>query len=217
METPCKSDESGYNETTRLWQENRAVSGLRPFEEVPVRAKPLPDVEYLRECFDYDPKVGILFWKARPRRHFPSEAGWIATNARFAGKRAGCSAKHRDATYIVVGINGEQILAHRIIWKMATGDDVDLVDHQDRDGENNRWINLRPATTPENHANSKRMITNTSGFKGVRRKREGGKFSFRVNKGTARIYRGDFNTAEEAHAAYCEAAQELFGEFWRPG
>jgi hypothetical protein len=51
--------------------------------------------------------------------------------------------------------------------------------------------------------------------KGVKVSRSG-RFSARLGPGGV-IHIGTFYSAEEAHAAYCEAARKHFGEFWHPG
>jgi hypothetical protein len=78
---------------------------------------------------------------------------------------------------------------------------------------NDQIGNLRPATQSQNLANSTLSSKNTSGYKGVRwdNRREHWTASIMVNyKGK---FLGSFNTAEEAHAAYCAAAKKHFGEF----
>lgn len=47
----------------------------------------LPDVAYLRECFDLDCSSGLLTWKVRPREHFRTARGWRTFNAQMAGRR----------------------------------------------------------------------------------------------------------------------------------
>lgn len=34
--------------------------------------KPLPDADYLLECFEVDLEQGTLYWKERPLHHFKS-------------------------------------------------------------------------------------------------------------------------------------------------
>lgn len=95
-----------------------------------------------------------------------------------------------------------------------TGEWVPMVDHEDGDGLNNRWGNLRQSTQSQNTSNSRLSKANTSGFKGV--VLEKGKWRAKVTKNyvTHHVH-GYFATAEEAHAAYLRKAKELFGEFAR--
>jgi hypothetical protein len=56
---------------------------------------------------------------------------------------------------------------------------------------------------------------NTSGFKGVCRCRESGKWRASISKNGRWIHLGRFATPQAAHAAYADAARKLFGEFAR--
>lgn len=178
----------------------------------------LPTQSYLCECFDYSPTAGTLTWRRRPLRHFKKSRDSIAWNSKMARKVAGTRRIRERGIYIGVSVNKSIFLAHRIIWKMMTGEDpVFDVDHKDRNGVNNVWDNLRLATSVQNRANSKRQNNNTSGFKGVRRVGNGERFTTRIFINGRNLHLGTFFSAEEAHAAYCKAAQELHGEFWNPG
>ncbi len=88
-----------------------------------------------------------------------------------------------------------------------------VVDHIDRDTLRNVRSNLRICSVQENVRNRRMHSNNKTGLKGVYR--EGKLFcaTICVNYRSKRI--GYYDTAEEAHAAYCRKAQELFGEFWR--
>jgi hypothetical protein len=56
---------------------------------------------------------------------------------------------------------------------------------------------------------------NESGLKGVKWHRGAKKWQSRIFFQGKEIYLGLFKTPQEAHAAYCKAAKELFGEFAR--
>jgi hypothetical protein len=170
----------------------------------------LPSQDYLRQCFDYDPGTGILTWRERPREHFPTYAGMVASNARFAGKVCGSS---ENKGYKVVGISGSLWPLHRLIWKMVTGEDPDIIDHIDRDRANNRWVNLRSVTEQQNHFNLPRYSNNRSGFKGVHRHSQNPKWIAQIRVDGRVKHIGSFNTIEAAKAAYNEAADRLHGEF----
>lgn len=174
----------------------------------------MPSQAYLLECFSYDQQDGTLRWKERPMSHFPTNGRMTSEhltkiwNARLAGKMCGVL---EDRGYIYVHVGGRLYCAHRIVWKMYYGTEPEQIDHRDNTPSNNRLGNLRAATHAQNCQNQSRMPKNTSGFKGVSRKR--GRWRARI----AREQIGTFDTPEEAHAAYCKAAQERFGEFWNPG
>lgn len=106
--------------------------------------------------------------------------------------------------------------ANRLAWFVVTGKWPNPeVDHEDLDGDNNAWLNLREATRSQNRANTKKECRNTSGFKGVHWHGVMGKWCASIKKDGALEKIGYFDAAEEAHAAYVKRAGELFGEFAR--
>lgn len=178
----------------------------------------LPEQTYLLECFDYDESTGILRWRIRPVHHFPTtalresahtHAQW---NATWAGKAAGKQFRQKNGMiYIRIGMCGHQYLAHRIIWKIRTGQDVRRIDHENNDGMCNRFDNLRPATVSQNNCNARRWRGKVLP-KGVRQSASG-RFEARIRINKVPIHLGTHDSAEAAHAAYCEAAIRLHGEF----
>lgn len=103
-----------------------------------------------------------------------------------------------------------EIKLHRFILKAAKGD---IIDHRDGDGLNNTRANLRLCTKAQNNYNTKTSKQSPFGLKGVNRYYKGYRARIRINK--KMVHLGIFQTAEEAHAAYCKAAEKLFGEFAR--
>lgn len=151
----------------------------------------------VRDLFDYDPLTGILLWK-NPRSN-SVKPGTVAGNATKEGR-------------IQVGIGGRMYRAHRIIWLWMTGEwPTENVDHEDLNGLNNSWDNLRLGNKSQNAANTARKSTNKSGFKGVTR--SGQKWAATITKNYRATYIGSFPTAEEAAAAYDDAALRLHGPF----
>jgi len=123
--------------------------------------KPLPSLERLQELLFYDEHSGVLTWKMQPE----TSRSNIGFNNKCGGKFAGTIGAKG---YIMIGIGGVYYLAHRIIWKMMTGEDpVDQIDHEDTNRSNNRWKNLREASNGPNIQNSRRRKDNKSGIKGV--------------------------------------------------
>lgn len=114
--------------------------------------------------------------------------------------------------YLVVGIDRVYYLAHRIIWKMMTGEEpADQIDHEDTDRLNNRWVNLREADNGKNRYNTKISKNNTSGVKGVSWDKSHKAWAATINR--RRI--GRFKDKQEAIAARLKSAEELHGQFMR--
>lgn len=159
--------------------------------------------ERLKELLEYSPSTGLFFWL--------QDRG---------GKRAGDIAGCKKRTYIVISVDDHIYRAHHLAWLYMTGEWPDpFVDHRDTNKHNNAWDNLRLATKSQNQANIGLIKSNASGLKGVSRyaagERYGKPWQACIGKDGKTKHLGHFATKEEAHAAYCEAAERLFGEFAR--
>lgn len=152
----------------------------------------LPSQSELLRLFDYDPETGAL--------------------TRLS---TGTVIRARGGTgHVQAGVANQVWYAHRIIWKMMTGEDPPEVDHIDLNPGNNRWNNLRAADRAQNNANRGLNKNNSSGFKGVRL-HKCGRWVARITVNRKEYHLGLFDTAEEAHAAYASAAERFCGEFAR--
>ena len=109
---------------------------------------------------------------------------------------------------------GRRVAAHRLAWELSNGP-IPPGLHLDHICWNKACCevsHLRLATHAQNvRYQSGRPINNTSGFRGVYRKRS--KWAVRVSRdGTVHSLYG-FATAEEANEAAIRLRDELFGEF----
>ena len=139
-----------------------------------------------------------------------------AADAELVGRYAWCALVQSHGAYAYrtdcSGDKPEAVYLHRLLMDAP----ADLyVDHIDGDRLNNRRDNLRLATHAENMRNMKRPRTNTSGFKGVYWSRQHSKWRARIMHNGKQHCLGLFDCPQEAHAAYCKAAEELHGEFAR--
>lgn len=124
-----------------------------------------------------------------------------------------CRNYGHNTNYAVARVGGRVQQMHRLILPPPPGI---RVDHQNRDGLDNRRANLRLATPTQNQRNQAISTRNTSGYKGVsevRGKRLRRPFHAYIGLGGTTKSLGHFATAEEAASAYDTAARELFGEF----
>lgn len=149
----------------------------------------------------YDPLSGAFTWKVR--RSQKCKVGLPAGSVTVKG-------------YVAIQIAGKSIAAHRLAWMFMTGEFPDFdVDHINMIKSDNRWENLRLATSTQNKANSGKRSDTSNPYKGIRR--SGSRWRAVITRnGVSRSF-GPFPTPEQAHAAYVRAAVELFGEFARTG
>ena len=107
--------------------------------------------------------------------------------------------------------------AHRIIWTLVRGPVPTgyIPDHKDGDPWNNKWGNLRLATTCQNLYNSKRNTRNTSGIKGIRWHKAAKKWVARIRFDGKEKHLGLFPTKGLAAVAHAKAAIRYHGEFAR--
>ena len=109
---------------------------------------------------------------------------------------------------------------HRVILGRELGRPLqkrESVDHIDGDGLNNRRVNLRIASVTQNAQNAKLSKRNKVGLKGVSWHQSDRRGQASISVNGRRKFRGYFDTSEEAHAAYCAAADVYHGEFANHG
>jgi len=149
------------------------------------------------ECLDYNPETGVFRWKIAPKCH-PRMKGQVAGYIR-SGYRA-------------ISIEGKQYTAHRLAWLIVYGVIPELIDHVNRDPDDNRIANLREADRQGNAQNHS-FSTNGSGLPVGVRRAISGKYVARIRDQKRAIHIGTFDTPEEAAAAYQDKRKQLFGEF----
>lgn len=86
-----------------------------------------------------------------------------------------------------------------------------VVDHINQNPLDNRRSNLRIATHGQNHLNQGLQKNNTSGYKGVVRKRSKWQSQIKFNGNMIRL--GLFENIKDAAKTYNTAALKYFGEF----
>lgn len=101
---------------------------------------------------------------------------------------------------------------NREILGLHVGDGL-VGDHINRVTLDYRRKNLRVATYMENGRNRSIPTTNTSGFKGVHKRKDRKRFQVILTFEGRRIQVGTSLTPEEGAAMYIKKAKELFGEF----
>lgn len=152
----------------------------------------------------YDPETGFLWWlKGGRRRALDKPAGGPDSRG-----------------YVRVMYDNKRWFAHHVAWAKYYGTlPKEQIDHINGVKGDNRIVNLREANSVGNKANQPLQANNTSGYKGVhaRHTLNGTRWCAMICANKATKYLGTFDTPQEAHAAYCEAAKRAYGEFFNPG
>jgi hypothetical protein len=86
----------------------------------------------------------------------------------------------------------------------------DQVDHQDGNGSNNSWKNLRAVTHAENQKNARKSVANTSGTTGVCWNTQRNKWQSKIHLNGQWKHLGFFHDKAEAIASR-KAAEVLYG------
>lgn len=166
---------------------------------VPIRTK--MSINDLRAYLRYDADAGVVYWVTAP-----------GNDSKFRRQVGDVAGVPNSSGYLSISFNRKHFLAHRVAWALHFGEwPAGYIDHINGSRTDNRIANLRLATHQENIRNAKRPITNTTGYKGVRRKK--GKFKAVIHIDGKDRGLGTYSTPEEAHRAYQAAAEKHFGCF----
>ena len=160
----------------------------------------LPDVDYLRHRYNYDPITGYLTHRFR-------------AGNRIAGSIVGGD---NGQGYLTGSINGVLYRVHRLIWKHYYGQDPAgyQIDHINRDRSDNRISNLRLATHGQNKRNSRANRNIASGHKYIYYIKGSQKYRvmFYVNRKNLSV--GTYTNLQEAIHVRDVKGPELCGEFF---
>jgi hypothetical protein len=162
------------------------------------RIRKMPPLSSFQNRLEYDAETGIFTWLGE-------------FNAKRVGRRAGTTVGIKS--YRTITIKKRRYYEHRIAWYMMTGEDPTgfEIDHINGDKSDNRFCNLRLATSQTNKANCGLSSNNKSGFKGVHAR--GSRWIASITHNRQLIHIGMFKSAKDAAAAYDAKAVELFGKF----
>lgn len=166
--------------------------------EIPLSKRGKNAGKYVAIVDDEDEILAELRWQAH-----------VAKKANTVYARRSATSDGRKTTEIL-----HRVIFERMGETLVEGEEVD---HVDGNGLNCQRGNLRRATRAENTANSRMKPRNKLGVKGVSRGKRGKRYRARICFQYKNIHIGYYETPELAHAAYCEKAKELFGEFWNGG
>lgn len=112
---------------------------------------------------------------------------------------------------VICGRKRKTVRMHREVLNV---DDFNIkVDHKNHDTLNNCRENLRMVTVLENNLNTRKRITNKSGYKGVCWDGKRNYWRVTIALNGKQIHIGYFVDIEEANRKACEARLKYHGEF----
>ena len=175
---------------------------------MPMNPGPPPTQAELRTWFNYDPATGLL-------------TRLVSVGRRRAGSRPGSLRIMRQPSgniykYRSIVVRGVDYREHRLIWLYMTGEWPELeIDHINGDSIDNRWCNLRQATSQQNKHNTGLPRSNTSGAKGIYWCPKRQRWIARLRRPDGSKFWRQCKLKEDAAQAYRREATRWFGEFAR--
>jgi hypothetical protein len=140
----------------------------------------------LKELMHYDLNTGVFTWK-------------VATNGYI--KKGDIAGEVMKKGYIRICVLKKRYMAHRLAFLYVLGRlPSDQVDHINRVKGDNRWINLRNATSSENSKNKSISSANKTGVTGMEFY-SGGRYQSSIRVNRKLIYLGLFTDKFEAICA----------------
>jgi len=147
----------------------------------------------------------------------PETGNFINRIDRFktkAGEIPGCLSPEG---YWQISLDGRTYTAQSLAYLYMKGEWCSVqMDHINTYRTDNRWINLRPATSQQNAIHGHPYRNNTSGFRGVSWSSSNNKWQARVMVNGKRKTVGYFSDILKAAKARVKAANEIYGEFADP-
>ena len=178
---------------------------------------PLPDLNYLKECFEIDASLpcGLRWASKRPLFHFKNQADYKRWSSKNSNKPAGSISSNG---YYYSKFNKKAYRNSRIIFAIYNNT-IDFqdkqVDHIDGNVLNNSPQNLRLVTASQNQFNRKKQKNNSTGYKNISFSKKLNKYRCAMQIDGKDIYIGLFNTIEEAIKTRDLKFKELTGEYYR--
>lgn len=162
----------------------------------------MPPIEFLRECFSYNPETGEFRWRHRPDTHFDAEHIARCWNSRMAGALAFQQVEKDGYLRCEVrfGSRRYRLKAHRVAFLLTHGHCPDLLDHRNRNPKDNRAENLRQSDPVRNSWNRNSWKDREGVPSGAYR--SGSRWRSKIGHKGRKIELGTFDTPQEAHDAY---------------
>lgn len=156
------------------------------------------EISELKNLLDYNQGTGMFVWKVD---HGPKY-------------KAGTDAGYVGQGYVRIYIKRKSYQAHRLAWLYVHGEwPKGEIDHINRDGTDNRIVNLRDVTHSQNMINKGPKSNNTTGHPGVQYDRQRNKYRAVVAREGRKYCGGRHPTIEAAIAARKRLEKEVWGDF----
>lgn len=156
----------------------------------------------LKEVIRYDPESGVFTWKNKTCKRV------------VVGGEAGGRTSHG---YRVIRIDGDLTYGHRLAFLYMTGEIPEYVDHINGIRDDNRWDNLRSATSAQNSWNMNHTGKGKSGIKGVHWSELHKKWRVRLKVNGKGMSFGLWDDLEAAELVAILAREKYHGEFANHG
>lgn len=155
----------------------------------------------IKEFLSYDPISGFFTWvKVLGGRTIPGSIAGTETNR----------------GYIQLKFNGKYYLAHRLAFFFMTGSfPAEDVDHVNGVTTDNRFFNLRLATTTQNLCNTKVRSDSNSGIKGITYIKENKTWRAKLSMRGKTVFQKNFKFLEDACKEIKRQREIHHGEFAR--
>lgn len=159
--------------------------------------------ERLRNILSYSPDTGKFVWLSPSKYH--KDLLW---------QEAGCEQSHNKKRYHAIKIDGLYHKRSRLAFLYMTGRHPQhQIDHISGDSLDDRWCNLREATTTENAWNHRGRKREHSDLPMGVCYSNSQTFRARISVNKKHLYLGTFKTPEEAHSVYLKAREKYYGRF----
>lgn len=163
----------------------------------------LPSAEWLHVLINL--KFGadgrpVLYHRHRPLEWFEDHDVGRTWNTKNAGRKV--FDRIGKTGYMVGGLLGKMLKAHRVIYKMVHGGLCpSQIDHKNGNRADNHLSNLKAADVLINRKNVKKRCDNSSGVCGVHWAGHAKRWRAEINNEGVRLRLGYFNSLEEAARA----------------